>query len=104
MNKKLIDQVTNALILAGGDQLTAKMASVMAKTSVDIILENCITTYTFDDPDGTNSAYLDLDDLISDIKFWDDNSEIPWAIYTQFEPRDAVFFVKFVDGKPETTH
>ena len=101
MNKKLIEQVTNAILIANPEQMSHVAAGELAALAIDTIFDNCIVTYTYPDPEGGNFPYADLDDLVMDMDLWDDETGQEVPVFMQFEPRDPIFKVRFVDGKPE---
>lgn len=89
MNKKLVEQIHK-------DTHVDRFA---IERILNWLTETQITTYTFDDPEGSNFHYPDLDELILDLHMWDDDKQIPWAIYQQIEFREPVLLVKFEDGE-----
>lgn len=101
MNKKLIEQVTNAILIANPEQMSHVAAGEIASLAIDTIFDNCIVTYTYPDPEGGNVSYPDLDDLVWDMSTWGEFEDQETPVFMQFEPRDPIFKVRFVDGKPE---
>lgn len=96
MNKKLIEQITDILVRDYGYD---RKVSMDVENILEVLTETQITTYTFDDPEGSNFHYPDLDELILDLHMWDDDKQIPWAIYQQIEFREPILLVKFEDGE-----
>lgn len=101
MNEKLVEQITHALTAGGNYAGCEDLVSFVVKDTLQWLKETQIVTYTFDDPEGGNFPYSNLDELVMDLGMWAEEYPVSWPIQMQVEFREPAYFLRFTDHQPE---